>query len=328
MGQLLLPKVFLVGYTTVDMDGVIDYLKFTKQEEFLTDWYDGINQGIAPAECLCSLFSKLCYKSLVPGKNANVSKTRDIGSNLQGTYDQSHGSVFEHVSINFIITQCSRVFTHELVRHRAGTAFSQTSGRYCRLDEIGLVFDPILDPVKDLFEKCLGKIEDTIYLAECKLGLRKPPADYPTAREDICLILRDEGKVESADLRRWVPDNSFNFDKRKKLTSALRRIAPNGQDNEIGFTANIRAIRHMVQMRTAGSAEWEIRYVFAQIYELLKAKYKYLFYRAKTRVVEGLPEIYGMRANPYEIDAGDPKALQFWGISDLQREIADRTSRA
>lgn len=237
------------------------------------------------------------------GKNANVTKVREIRKNLEATYDAAHGSVFEHVGFNFILTDCSRVFTHELVRHRVGTAFSQTSGRYCRLDSIDLVWDPILDPVKDLFLECVAGIEETVYKAECKLGLRKPPTD-----------LSDH----------WVPDDSFNFDKRKKITSAIRRIAPNGQSNEIAFSLNIRALRHIIQLRTAPGAETEIRNVFGQIYHLIAARYPSIFYRAKTRIIDDNIQVYGMRTQPFEIEAGDPKALTFWETSALRDEIVSR----
>src|SRR3712207_7300673 len=40
-----------------------------------------------------------------------------------------HGSVLEHASFNFLLYGISRSVTHELVRHRAGAAFSQISDR-------------------------------------------------------------------------------------------------------------------------------------------------------------------------------------------------------
>jgi len=45
----------------------------------------------------------------------------------------AHGSVLEHAGYSFALRNVSRVFTHELVRHRAGSAFSQESLRYVRL---------------------------------------------------------------------------------------------------------------------------------------------------------------------------------------------------
>lgn len=175
-------------------------------------------------------------------------------------------SVWEHCVINFIATDVSRVLTHELVRHRAGWAYSQTSGRYVRGDDLDLVFDPILDPVKKEIENITGIIKEHYLEMVAKLGL----------------------------------DEMTDFAKKKKLTSALRRILPNGQSNEIAFSVNLRSLRHFVMVRTSRHAEWEIRVVAEQVYDLVKARFPLVFYGAKEEVVEGVKEISGMRLQPYE----------------------------
>lgn len=324
MGSLVKPKVFLVGFSCLHLEGLLDYLKYTDQMDFYESVLAAKQDGISDAEIMCSMYAKLCYKSLTLGKNSNVSRIRDVRSNLEGCHDTGHGSVFEHVNINFIVTDCSRVYTHEQVRHRQGWAYSQTSGRYCRLDKIDLVWSSLLDPVKDLWMEHLGKTEDLVYLTECKLGLRKAPEGLENTGPERALFYRDQGDLVAADKYKWVPDNSFNFDKRKAITSAIRRIAPNGQANEIGMSVNIRALRHTVQLRTQRFAETEIRDIFGQVYCLTKAKFPTIFYKAKERIVDGLTEVYGMRTQPYEIEAGDPKALQFWDTASLQTELASR----
>jgi thymidylate synthase ThyX len=355
------PSVYFVGFTQVDENEVSRYLIDTGNQQFLESVDLALKQGLSWAEILCSMFAKLCYKSLTLGKNSNVSRTRDIWDNLVGCFDTAHGSIFEHVQFNFLIRDCSRVFTHELVRHRIGTAFSQTSGRYCRIENMQLVWDPILNPVRDLFETCAAQIEKTVYLAECRLGLRKPPGglskhlfaedltfgNYNAVRNAGLLIeksYRDHvpdvikallstpkdaagdwsGEVvaELAHHLKWEPDNSFNFDIRKKMTSAIRRIAPNGQSNEIAFSCNLRTLRHTVLMRTAKFAEWEIRFVFAKIFEMVKAKYPLAFYGAKTRMIEGIPEVYGMRMQPYELSA--QMALDEMSDEELTRYLKTR----
>lgn len=302
MGQLVRPKVFLVGATEVREEALREYLDYTGQTDFWPVYQQARDEGLSSGEALCSVYAKMCYKSLVVGKNANVKRVRDVQANLESCHDTGHGSVFEHCQLNFIVTNCSRVFTHEQVRHRVGWSYSQTSGRYCRLDKIDLVWDPILDPVKDLLEGHLADVEKVVWQAECKLGLRR----------------YDEVSQQ------WIPDDSFDFDKRKKITSAIRRIAPNGQSNEIGMSCNIRALRQVVQVRTARFAEGEIRDVYAQVYHLVSAAFPTIFYGAKTRVVDGLPEVYGMKTQPFEIQAGDPKALEFWTTGSLKDEITKR----
>src|SRR5688500_12421245 len=119
-----LPKVFLIGYTAIDGNQLTEYLKYTDNLDFLQSVEKAREQGCSEFEILCSFYAKLCYKSLKLGDNKNVTRVRDIVDNFKSVVDSGHGSVLEHVNFNFVITDCSRVFTHELVRHRVGTAFS------------------------------------------------------------------------------------------------------------------------------------------------------------------------------------------------------------
>ena len=266
MGKFVEPKVYWVGYQNINEAEVRRYLKDSGNEDFLQSMGAAWKAGLTDAEILCSMFAKLCYKSLTLGHNENISRVRDIEDNIRNCFDVGHGSVFEHVNFNFIIADCSRVFTHELVRHRVGTAFSQNSGRFIRLDEIDIVFDPILEPIRDF---CLEK---QTYDEEW----------YKRAAEAIGL----------KDIK--------NFTQKKKITSALRRFAPNGQSNEIGFSVNLRSLRHTIMMRTGRHAEWEIRKVFEQIYLLLKHAHPTIFHGAREEIVEGIIEVTGMRMQPYE----------------------------
>ena len=102
-------KFFLTGVTGIQ-SGLKEYLIDTNNEEFLDDIKLAKQNGISDGEILCSFYAKLCYKSLTLGKNDNITRVRDIESNLQGCWDSGHGSVFEHCFLNFVITDCSRVF--------------------------------------------------------------------------------------------------------------------------------------------------------------------------------------------------------------------------
>ena len=135
---------------------------------------------------------------------------------------------------------------------------------------------------------------------ECRLGLRKPNPAHPTAPATACLETTGPYVAEPIDKIRWVPDNSFDMTKRKQLTSAIRRIAPNGQANEIGFSVNFLSLRHIVQLRTDRHAEWEIRHVFGQVYRLTRNLFPTIYHGAKETVVNGLVEVSGMRSQPYE----------------------------
>ena len=255
--NFVLPKVFFIGATDIDLNELVRYLEYTDQKEFIEDIASGINEGLNRGEILCSFYAKLCYASLTNKKNKNISKIRSIHDNILSILDTGHGSVLEHCNLNFVVTNCSRVYTHELVRHRVGTAFSQTSGRYVRNDELNIIYDPILDPIKEDCEQLRQYIENWYKKVQLKSGL-----------EDMT-----------------------DFGKKKKMTSALRRFMPNGQSNEIGFSVNLRTLRQTIEARTSEHAEWEIRLIFNQIYELVKDKYPAIFSDAKLKMIDGQNEI-------------------------------------
>lgn len=266
MGQLVEPKVYLVGYTVMDDAGMREYLQDSGNDDFLQSIAAARGQGLSDGEILCSFYAKACYASLVLGKNKNVTRIRDIPDNLRGCLDQGHGSVFEHCQLNFMVRNCSRVYTHEQVRHRVGVAYSQTSGRYVRGDAVDIVFDPILGPVHEDIERLQSIIEFEYQRMVAKMRL----------------------------------DELKDFGLKKKITSALRRALPNGQSNEMGMSLNLRALRHLVQLRTSRHAEWEIRHIYGQVYRLVKAKFPLIFCDAQEELVDGLLEVSGMKTQPYE----------------------------
>lgn len=273
------PRTFLVGVTQPDTDGLWRYLKVTGQDEFLAQFEEAMKE-LGPI-CLCSFYAKLCYKSLVLGKNANVSRVRDIQDNLESIVKTGHGSVLEHVWLNFITTDCSRVFTHELVRHRVGTAFSQTSGRYCTVEDAELVLPP--------------ELEEAIVLAaqEDESGDKRPAVSIADDMRILLQLMKDSvakyRKVLGLD------ESGCNFDRKKRLTSALRRIMPNGAVNEIGWSVNIRSLRHLIEMRTSRHAEWEIRAVFAEVAKIVEERWPLMLYGAEVEQVDGMPEYRNLR---------------------------------
>lgn len=263
------PKVYFVGYTEIDSEGMGEYLADSGNNDFIKSIAAAEGEGVSSGEILCSFYAKLCYASLTIGYNVNITRVRDIPDNIVAAFKQGHGSVFEHASMNFVARNVSRVLTHELVRHRVGTAFSQTSGRYVRANQLDFVTDPILHETGVL-----------------------------TMEEQAEELLRLEERMVKVSGR--ISALNADFATKKKLTSAARRWMPNGQANEIGFTLNIRSLRHIVMARTSRHAEREIRAVFAQVYLLCKSRFPLVFCDAKEAVVDGILEITGMRMQPYE----------------------------
>ena len=75
-------------------------------------------------ERLAEFAGRLCYMSQ---HNPASRSTRDYLENIK---KQGHGSVLEHASYSLLLEGVSRSLTHELVRHRAGFAYSQLSSTY------------------------------------------------------------------------------------------------------------------------------------------------------------------------------------------------------
>ncbi len=201
----------------------------------------------------------MCYRSFKPGLNENVTKVRE-GNDIyiNNILKQQHGSVLEHASDTFAIVNCSRVFTHEIVRHRL-CAFSQESLRYVRLTELkGWV---------------PGSLEDDDY--------------YPTAFLRAFRFLENLQK----DLASAFGLDSRPFNEKKKLTSAMRRLAPIGLATTIIVTTNHRNWRHLIAMRTSEHAEEEIRLVMGAIARSLLDRYPNIYQDMYTdKTVDGVPE--------------------------------------
>lgn len=128
--QFVEPKVFLVGETKIDRDELQLYLDEVGAPEWSSD-------APTDVETLLEVMGRLCYRSFKPGLNPNVKKVREHNDEyLAHVLAVRHGSVTEHAFLNFILHDVSRVFTHELVRHRVGVAISQESLRFVRLDKL------------------------------------------------------------------------------------------------------------------------------------------------------------------------------------------------
>tara|TARA_B100001123_G_C15333496_1_gene1032009 strand:+ start:1630 stop:2415 length:786 start_codon:yes stop_codon:yes gene_type:complete len=247
------PKVFLIGETKLLPEGLNAYLEHVGAPDWSTD-------ANTDSEALSEFMGRLCYRSFEPGLNPNVTRVRpDNKSHLQNIIRTGHGSVLEHSVLNFVFSDVSRVFTHELVRHRAGTAVSQESLRFVRLDDLGMWAPTSVkedDEMMEVFVKTFSQLEE----------LQRLMAEH--------YELDEEGKA---------------FSKKKEITSAMRRIAPIGVATSVGWSANVRTLRHVIEARTEPSAEEEIRLVFGKVGEILMEKYQVLFGDYEVEMVNGLP---------------------------------------
>lgn len=79
--------------------------------------------------------ARLCYSNDDPTKLLEGMTPTRAGKLISDLKKSGHMSPFEHVSFTFSVDGISRACSHQLVRHRVGTAFSQRSQRYVKVDE-------------------------------------------------------------------------------------------------------------------------------------------------------------------------------------------------
>ncbi len=234
MNILREPRVYLVGRQAMDQ-AVIDQFVSDVGATWETDTAVG-------AEQLCEAAGRLCYMSFGKGRKTNAEYLSHIIAS-------AHGSVLEHVTWNFIIAGVSRSFTHELVRHRAGFAYSQLSQRY--VDESTADFvepDCIADDpeLHTIWEESIRQSHD----AYCRLV------------EGLLHKFADE------------PDKTM---RRKMARQAARSVLPNATETRIFVSANGRAWRHFVEARANEHAEVEIRRVAIAVLRVLQREAPNIF---------------------------------------------------
>ena len=130
MANTVEPKVFLIGESKVNQEGLQSLLQHLGTPQWASDAPSDI-------ELLCEVYGRACYRSFGTELNPNITRVRTTSkSYLTNIIESGDGSVLEHGVANFFIANVSRVFTHELVRHRVGTAISQESLRFVRLTDL------------------------------------------------------------------------------------------------------------------------------------------------------------------------------------------------
>jgi thymidylate synthase (FAD) len=233
------PQVFLLARPAINEEGLAEYLRAVGASDWNTD-------APSAAEKLVEVAGRSCYRSFEPGLNPNVTRIREGSKTyLENILSVKHGSVLEHANWTFAFFNVSRVFTHELIRHRAGTAISQESLRFVRLTEIPMWVPPEIRENPEalaIFEEAVAKNEE--------------------AQRRLAEVLEIEGRP---------------FHEKKVLTSAMRRVAPDGVATTIIWTANARTLRWVIEARTEPGAEVEIRLVFGKVAEIMRKEAPHLF---------------------------------------------------
>lgn len=250
--------IFNIGQTKANGPTIHEWMEHigARQAGFVMPNTSVVND----AELLISLAAKRCYMSFAPGLNPNVERVRtDYVAFLDNILASGHGSVLEHVDYLYAIEGVSRVFTAEMNRHHAGWAVSEGSMRFIRFGNIGFWL-PI-------------SLRTNLTTDDADLTVRKVRSQSLFWR---AFTQMEENYAEFMDI--WDMDEGHpNFAYKKKITSAARRLVGMGVATGGIWKGNIRALRHVIALRTDEAAEEEIFHVFGLIGADIIAKEPKLF---------------------------------------------------
>ena len=213
--------------------------QFLEPEHLAVTWRGDASDG----ERLAEYAGRLCYMS------QHNPASRSTAEYLENIKKQGHGSVLEHAVYVLLIEGISRSCSHELVRHRAGFGYSQLSQRYVDESHAAFVLPPAIDG-------------DPALEAEWEKEVADAQAAYVRAVE--ALMQRYA----------WITDKVH---RRKVAREAARSVLPNATEVKIVVSANARAWRTMLELRTSEGAELEIRRMAIACLRLLQHEAPALF---------------------------------------------------
>lgn len=207
--------------------------------------------GLPDSSQLAKTAGQLCYASFGPRRTTN----ENAAAYFERLTSAGHGSVLEHANFSFLLYGISRSVTHELVRHRAGTGFSQISQRYVSGAVLRFVERPEYQSDGELHRLFEERVDGAA-------------AGYGAMAERL---------LERQEAGAGLLSAEYRTDARKKVQQTARSLLPNETEAPMVFTGNVRALRHIVEMRADEHAESEIRALALRLFACLATADPILF---------------------------------------------------
>jgi thymidylate synthase (FAD) len=226
------PGVVVLARPRTNVAGLAGFLEGFDPELRFPEYLDDPTR-LPDSTQLCKTAGQTCYMSFGPRRTKN----ENAAAYIERLTSAGHGSVLEHASFSFLLYGISRSVTHELVRHRAGTGFSQISQRYVSGAVLRFVERPEYQEDEELHRLFEERAD-------------RAASEYEAMAEQLVERQGGGNSMLSAD---------YKTDARKKVQQTARSLLPNETEAPIVFTANVRALRHIIEMRADAHAESEIR---------------------------------------------------------------------
>ncbi|WP_297419129.1 FAD-dependent thymidylate synthase [Thermococcus sp.] len=146
---------------------------------------------------------------------------KDVEMHLPRVLGYGHESILEHATLTLAIEGCSRVCSHQLVRHRLAS-YTQQSQRYIKLN--------------------LNDVEETFLIPK---GVKERPELYEKWKK----LMQDAIELYEESYKAGVHQEDARF------------ILPQAVRTKIVVTMNLRELKHFLGLRACERAQWEIREV-------------------------------------------------------------------
>jgi thymidylate synthase (FAD) len=244
------PGVVMLAKPQTNVEGLAGFLEGFDTDLRFPEYLDDPTP-LPDSSQLCKTAGQACYASYGPRHTTND----NAAAYFERLTSAGHGSVLEHASFSFFLYGISRSVTHELVRHRAGVGVSQISQRYVSGQVLRFVERPEYQEDDELHRLFEERVE-------------RAAAEYGVMAER--LLERQEGGASmlTAD---------YKTDARKKVQQTARSLLPNETEAPMVFTGNVRALRHIIEMRADAHAESEIRNLVLRLFLCLQTVDPILF---------------------------------------------------
>ncbi len=135
-----------------------------------------------------ALAARLCYSKKGAEEIKRDMTEKEINSLVKKVVNMGHTSTLEHTYFYFYI-QCSRVTSHQLVRQRIGTSYSQRSQRYVTEDNFDYIVPPSIKNNKKSLQLLRKKMKNLqqAYTQLLEQGIPKEDARFilPTIKTNL-----------------------------------------------------------------------------------------------------------------------------------------------
>ena len=241
------PLVIPISVTAIDPNQIIDWMfehgldnVFANEDSPLRKLYEAASDTKKHAQLLPEFAGRFCYRSWDKGRGHE--------EYIENIVESRHGSVTEHSNITFAISGVSRSFSMELNRHRAGVAISQESQRYVDAKDIRFVVPPLMR------------------------GMLIEHADQRDGIETLCEFFVNQYKALQESLEAQAKEYGYTgHELRKRVNEAARCVLPNMAETRMVWTANLRTLRHVCELRGGDGADLEISDFAERLTLIMKA---------------------------------------------------------